>query len=363
MSEPETPARDTLDMVTGCLLGGAVGEALGRRSMERSPAGAGPIGDAGGPDDAAMDGQAGAIGWRTQMTVMTAEGLLRADNRTRARGFAAVDAVVHNAYRRWLVAQGDLAPDPSGLLDPSTSWLLRLPALTERRGAGETTLAALRAGVAGRPGQPINDSKGCGAITRIAPVGLTPPAVDVGRLAMEVAALTHGHAIAQLAAGVVAVIIHRLMARRALEEAVGDGLAWLLWAQRERADGPALASLVDPLRRVMRSEVDALATAVRAGEFGAGHTADEALAIALACVRAACDFEHGVRLAVGHGGVRDATGVLTGQILGTALGAAAAPERWLDALDVRDALVELGRDWDRHFFGGGARDEAKYPGF
>jgi ADP-ribosylglycohydrolase len=351
-------------MVAGCLLGGAVGEALGLRSLGPAPAGVGPGDDAdGGADDAAMDGQPGAIGWRTQLTMMTAEGLLRADNRVRARGFADVGAVVHHAYRRWLAARGDLAPEPSGFFDPSGSWLLRLPALADRRGVGETTLAALRAGAPGRPGQPINDSMGCGAITRIAPVGLTPPNTDVGRLGMEVAALTHGHAIAQLAAGVVAVAIHRLMAGRATEEALGDGLAWLLWAQRERADGPALAPLVDPLRRVMRSEVDALAAAVRDGEFGAGHTADEALASALACVRAARDFEHGVRLAVEHGGARDATGALTGQILGTALGVESVPERWLDALDVRDALVELARDWDRHFFSGGARDEAKYPGF
>jgi ADP-ribosylglycohydrolase len=339
-------------VITGCLLGGAVGEALGRESAGRSPV-----------EVVAANGQAGAIGWRTQLMMMAAEGLLRADNRTRARGFADVAAVVHNAYRRWLAARGDLSPDPSGLLDPSSSWLLRLPALTDRRGVGETTLAALHAGAPGRPGHPINDSQGAGAVTRIAPVGLTPPNTDVGRLGMEIAALTHGHAIAQLAAGVVAVVIHRLMARRALPDALGDGLAWLLWAQRERADGPALAPLVDPLRRVMGSEVGALAAAVRAGEFGAGHTADEALAIALACVRAARDFEHGVRLAVSHGDARDATGALTGQILGTALGVESVPARWLNALDVRDALVELARDWDRHFFSGGARDEAKYPGY
>src|SRR5262245_41264456 len=91
------PARlphSTLAMVTGCLLGGAAGEALGRRVAEGLPAEFGPIRGSGGGDDAAEDGRVGAIGWRTQLTMMTAEGLLRADNRMRARGFAAVDEVV-----------------------------------------------------------------------------------------------------------------------------------------------------------------------------------------------------------------------------------------------------------------------------
>jgi ADP-ribosylglycohydrolase len=344
-------ARSTFSVIAGCLVGGAVGEALGRQAAERAPAGI-------------VDGPAGTIGWHTQLTMVTADGLLRAHNRLLARGFADMPSVVYLAYRRWLVAQGDRSLSlPGSFEHPESSWLLRLPALTEPRGASETTLAALRAGGVGRPGHAINDSEDSSAITHLAPVGLLPPDVDVGRLGMEVAALTHGSAIAQFAAGAVAIVIHRLMARRGLEAALGDALAWLDWARRERQDGAALAPLVAALRRVVQAEVGDLEATVRAGALGAGQSAAEALAIAVAGARCAGDFEHGVQLAAGHGGARDATGTLAGQILGATLGVASVPHRWLDRLDARDALMELADDWDRHFFGGGARDQAKYPGY
>jgi ADP-ribosylglycohydrolase len=362
MSESDATAGGPFSIVAGCLLGGAIGETLGRQGEGRPPAGAAPVAEGGAGDAAAADA-AGAIGWHTQLTVMTAEGLLRGDNRLRARGFGDVAAVVYNAYRRWLAARGAAAAGPSDPFGRPESWLLRLPALADRRGASETLVAALRSGSPGRPGRPINDDNGSDAITRVAPVGLTPPTVDVGRLGMEVAALTHGHVIAQFAAGAVAIVIHRLMAGRALEQALSDALSWLLWAQRERQDGAALAPLVDPLRRVMRAEAGPLAAAVRAGEFGAGDTADQALAIAYACARGARDLEHGVQLAVSHGGARDATGTLAGQFLGAALGAGSVPGRWRDALEAGDALMELSQDWVRHFFGGGARDDEKYPGY
>ena len=121
------------------------------------------------------------------------------------------------------------------------------------RGAGQATVAALRAGSPGRPDWPVNDSKDCDAITAIAPVGLMPEGVDVAPRAMAVAALTHGHDIAQFAAGAVAIVIHRLVARHALEAALGDALSWLLWARRGRASRASTATPSRPTRRCVRS--------------------------------------------------------------------------------------------------------------
>jgi len=61
--------------------------------------------------------------------------------------------------------------------------------------------------------EPLNDSKGCGGVMRMAPVGLVGPA-DPGErfnLGCELAALSHGHPSGYLAAGALAELIAELV--------------------------------------------------------------------------------------------------------------------------------------------------------
>src|SRR5690554_1135122 len=85
----------------GCLLGGAVGDALGAPVEFMS---LGEIRRAFGPegvrDFQPAYGKIGAITDDTQMTLFTAEGLLRAEVRRRGRGVCHVPSVVHHAYIR-----------------------------------------------------------------------------------------------------------------------------------------------------------------------------------------------------------------------------------------------------------------------
>ena len=91
------------------LLGGAVGDALGA-PVEFSPlAQIRAIPGPSGPS--ALN--PGLITDDTQMTLFTAEGLIRAFNRGRARGIGNPAAVILRAYWRWLHTQGER---PSGLL-------------------------------------------------------------------------------------------------------------------------------------------------------------------------------------------------------------------------------------------------------
>src|SRR5690606_12919747 len=78
--------------------------------------------------------------------------------------------------------------------------------------------------------------------------------------------------------------------------------------------------------------IDAAVAAARSGppspdvveELGAGWVAEEALGIAIYCALVAGgDFAAGLRLAVNHSGDSDSTGAITGNILGTLLGAGA----------------------------------------
>ena len=94
----------------GCLLAGAVGDALGAPveflhwSGIRSQ-----FGEAGIRDFVPAYGQLGAISDHTQMMLFTAEGLLRAHVRGIAKGICHPTSVIHHALLRWLLTQSERA--------------------------------------------------------------------------------------------------------------------------------------------------------------------------------------------------------------------------------------------------------------
>ena len=193
----------------GCLLGGALGDALGAPvefdGLEAIVEAHGP----GGPADlGAAYGVRGAITDDTQMTLWTADGLLRGLDGADRR------ASVHRAYLRWLATQdGDRAG--------ADGWLASHDALWSRRAPGHTCLSALRSGRAGTPGAPINDSKGCGGVMRVAPAGLLMAKPEAAfEAGLEAAALTHGHPSGSVAAGALAAAVAALRDGAGLEAAL-----------------------------------------------------------------------------------------------------------------------------------------------
>jgi ADP-ribosylglycohydrolase len=350
---------DARSRVLGCLLGGAVGDALGApleflplEEIERrhGPAGPAALGEA--------YGRRGAITDDTQMTLFTAEGLIRAFNRGAAGGALDVPGVVHGAYLRWLATQGTSPAGgvAEGLCD---GWLVGVRELWARRAAGATCLSALASGRMGTLAAPINDSKGCGGVMRAAPAGFITWG-DAFMAGCEVAAITHGHPSGYLAAGVLAELIRALAAGAPLAEAVGGARQRLRrWKDHEEC----LAALDAAVARAAAGR----ATALEVTLLGAGWVGEEALAIGVLAALVARDFEHGVRLAVTHSGDSDSTGSIAGQILGTLLGVEAIPRRWLDALELRDVIAVVAEDLAAAFDPGreprGAPyDPERYPG-
>jgi ADP-ribosylglycohydrolase len=170
-------------------------------------------------------GGLGRITDDTQMTLFTAEGLLRGEVRGAFRGITSHVNVTAHAYLRWLQTQGE---DPAFQIIPSsgeTGWLIKQRELHSRRAPGNTCISALKAMLAlGEPAR--NDSKGCDGVMRVAPVGLFMARLrdavspeDAFRLGQELAALTHGHPTGSLTAGVLAVLILKLTAGAKLPDA------------------------------------------------------------------------------------------------------------------------------------------------
>ncbi|MBR2905014.1 MAG: ADP-ribosylglycohydrolase family protein, partial [Lentisphaeria bacterium] len=146
------------DAIRGCLLGGAVGDALGSPVEFLSLSSIKRIYGDTVKDYVEFDDNTGAITDDTQMTLFTAEGLLRAITRGEKKGICDGVKVVANAYARWLKTQGITANVPENVL--TEGWLIKEKALYQCRAPGNTCLSALEAG--NIPAK--NSSKGCGTV-------------------------------------------------------------------------------------------------------------------------------------------------------------------------------------------------------
>lgn len=294
-----------LDRITGCLVGGALGDALGAQleNMDRATA------------TATFEKQ----GWEagplkvtsnTQLTMFTAEGMIRASQRFKDRGLCSVPDVLKYAYIRWLHTQ-----DPSIPIPTDKGWLLDCPHLYAVRGSCATLKAALKNGAEAQ-------SKGNGAITRIAPVGLTN--LDVAEVAASVAAISHPHPEAQKAATLFATILQRIVrgdsADIAIRSCDNDLSKHYHHAacKEENVSQPTLTAR------------QALLSAVRSA--------------AVANYPAPMDFWRGLRQAVCNGGAADAVGSLTGQLLGCELGYSGLPPEPLNRLELHFELRVLARE-------------------
>lgn len=339
------------DNFRGCILGGAIGDALGLPveflSVQDIKL---RYGKAGIIDLEPASGGKALISDDTQMTMFTAEGHLRAIARGTERGVCHIPTVVYSAYQRWFITQGGSSDVPQ-----TEGWLLKLQELHSRRGPGNTCLTALAGGRPGTMEEPINNSKGCGGIMRAAPIGLLWDRRQAFTLACESAALTHGHPSGYLSAGALAHIIACIIEGMTLEEAVDNALGEL----GKRDCHGECTHLLNRAVELAGTPGDAHECILQLGE---GWVGEEALAIAVYCALKFRDFRQGVIAAVNHGGDSDSTGAITGNILGAWLGIRNIPQEWLEKIELRDALIQLADDILTRYEDTGDWWE-KYPGW
>jgi ADP-ribosylglycohydrolase len=377
MAAPAEPAIESVDRRSrfrGALLGGAIGDALGAgveflslREIRRRH------GDAGVTGFVPAYGQAAPITDDTQMTLFTAEGLIRAWMRCKSHGSGDPASVVWHAYLRWLHTQGGRArsaadEERSGAANRGSAdelqsftdhdffpdgWLVGERFLHQRRAPGNTCLEALRSGRMGSVDRAINGSKGCGGVMRAAPVGLVDGSrADAGDafgsdaadlegifdLAIEIAAITHGHPSGFLPAGVVAATIHGLVRGAPLEVALDRTVPLL--RSRPRHQETLLA-----LERARAEAARGIPSAERLESLGQGWVGEEAMAIAVAATLAYRDDpRRALLVAVNHSGDSDSTGSICGQLLGALHGVEAWPREWLEPLEGRATIERIADD-------------------
>lgn len=330
--------------IAGSLVGGAIGDALGApvefmslSSIRKN------FGEDGIASYSPAYGRVGAITDDTQMTLFTAEGLLRAYVRANLRGMCSIPGVVNNAYLRWLETQEKSYADRD---TETPGWLYHVPELWAERAPGNTCLSALQAASQGKGLRANNDSKGAGGIMRIGPVAMmfaSQPnkASEVFRLAMECAWLTHGHPSGHLSAAAYAVVLHTVLGGKSIEDGI-DAARNLLAKYPDNAE---VLQAIDSAIRLAGTDVSN-DEAIR--ELGEAWIGEEALGVALFCSLKAKNFECGVRMAVNHDGDSDTTGILVGQLLGAKYGLETIPKSWLDDLELCEVLMTVATDLSEH---------------
>ncbi len=278
----------------------------------------------------------------TQMTLFTANGILNAKKQGIAMKYG-----ICLAYIEWYLTQ---TGKKSGKY--RDCWIANVPELNERRAPGNTCMTALDAIYRGQ--EPVNNSKGCGGVMRIAPIPLYAAVngrmdiEDADRLAADAAEITHQHPLGFIPAALMAHVIYRLATdetptRESMKRYIMEGVEAIrrLYGTYHN-DVERMAELAERAVLLADSNMSDLGNI---GHLGEGWIGEEALAIALYCALKHFDsFEEALIAAVNHGGDSDSTGAVTGNILGAAIGYEAIPQFFKDDLELHDVILHMADD-------------------
>ena len=330
----------------GCLLGLAVGDAMGcvvdGKTYAEICRDYGPNGLLGYD---LVNGYAD-VSSHTQIAAFACNGLLLGI--TRGQSYGRMQPFIRYialALREWAQTQ-HYVRDPAKRL----CWVCQVEELRRRRCLDPWLPELLGRDKLGTPEEPVSRLSTPGAICAAVPVGLFffPERMrvgEIGRLGAEAVALTHGDptaflsgaALAYMAAGIVQdrptpLSSQFSQAADAVEAQFG----------REYAQAGEVRSLI--LRAVALAG-DPPESHVEAMERLECNTAAQVLAGAVyACLASGEDFDTAMIIAVNHSGRSAAVGAVTGALLGAWLGQEALPEFYLECLEPRAALEELAED-------------------
>ena len=339
------------DRIRGSLIGGAIGDALGYPvefintfkgiQTQYGERGITRLEVRWTETDAASIGKA-VVSDDTQMTLFTANGLLNAPKQGIAFKYG-----ICRTYLEWYLTQ---IGKKSGKY--KDCWISSIPELNKRRAPGNTCMTSLDDIYRGK--DPVNNSKGCGGVMRVAPIPLYAAVQDrmsiedADRLAADAAEITHQHQLGFLSAALMSHVIYCLARdiepiRESMKCYIMDGVTAIgKWKNIYPEDVRRMGELAE---RAILLQDNGKTDLENIGHLGEGWTGEEALAIALFCALKHFDnFEQAMITAVNHGGDSDSTGAVTGNILGAAVGYEAIPQFFKDNLELHDVILHMADD-------------------
>ena len=348
----------TKDQVLGCMVGGAVGDALGY-AVEFSSYGSivKQYGEKGITRYALDRHGLAQISDDTQMSLFTAAGILLGMTRGYMRGIMGrIDTYCRFTYLDWLHTQEWTSRHEDARVD---SWLMDVPELYSRRAPGNTCLSALHSIEEGK--EPRNNSCGCGGVMRTAPLALLNQLhgySDGDKLycnmcAAEAARITHKHPLGFIPSAILNDILMQILedsGRRRIEEYVEEALLRLHEIVSQEDEGKKYGELwpdeIRKQKRLLKKALDLAATDIEdyyaIESIGGGWTGHEALAIAIySAAKHRDSFEDAVVSCVNHSGDSDSTGAICGNIMGCLLGRNAIPAYYTEKLELLGVIEEM----------------------
>lgn len=316
------------DCIRGSLMAGAAGDALGypvefiSRSQILHSYGQSGI------TQFELDGDGKAlVSDDTQMTLFTANGMLMGITRGCMRGIGGQpENYVDGAYVDWYYTQTGKKQTDSF----HYTWLRDLPELAHNRAPGTTCMSACEALFNNK--HPQNNSKGCGGIMRVAPMGLFNAAHSIydthclAEAGAKIAKTTHLHPLGYLPAALLTLLLERIVpqtpeqVKASVNDIIQDGLDIMMHMY-----GDDFLSEKEYLKQLTLKAVNLAKTDVADSDairqLGEGWIGDEAWAISLYCALRHIDsMRDAIIAAVNHDGDSDSTGSITGNIMGAIYG-------------------------------------------
>ena len=333
------------DRIRGSLIGGAVGDALGNPvEFIGSFEGIQRVYGKNGITDFVLENGVAPITDDTQMTLFTACAITN----THADDSESQIERIKNAYIEWYYTQcGEKN------LPPKECWVRDIPELYVQRAPGLTCLGALEEIIQGH--EVVNNSKGCGGVMRVAPIGLYYGINDRGKyvrkadkIGGEAARITHKHPMGFIPAALITdIIYHCMCARNVIQKSeyiriirgAFDSMFEIYPEYSEEIK--VFRSLINKAVNLsLRGDFDDVEIIEQ--ELGEGWVADETVAIAIYCsVKYYDDFEKAIITSVNHKGDSDSTGAVTGNLLGVAVGYDRIPERFKKNLQLHDVILKV----------------------
>ena len=278
----------------------------------------------------------------TQMTLYPAEGLLEAIRKDKP-----IVPMICNAYLVWFGNQVGKKVKVS-----YKSTMSQIKRLNQRRAPGNTCLTSLFSIYSGK--EPVNSSKGCGGVMRVAPIGIYGASHDwtleeTVRIAGEVAENTHQHPLSTYSSGALAVIVQQCITAenidsKSFKDIINKSVDVVANVYGEHV--PAMENFRQIIIKALELEHNQLLDwKIIENNIGGGWVAEETLAIAiLSVLRHIDDFKDCLICAVNHGGDSDSTAAVAGNIIGAILGYNAIPERYKTNLELHDLIVSVADD-------------------
>lgn len=328
--------------VRGCLLGMAVGDAMGypvdKKSWTQIVEDYGPNGLLGYD---LVNGTAD-ITSHTQLAAFVCNGILLGMTRRKPDQFS---KFIILSLREWARSQQFRT-----VAERTHCWLAQEPHMRRRQCMDTRILDALAREQLGTPEMPIFRSETPAMLTSAVAVGLMyePELMRpdmIGRLAAEAVATTHGDPECFLSGAVLAYAVAGVLQepeKSLIEQFTGATETVMAQFGDRYAQVTTVAKAVD---KAIRYSKDPELSPLAAMSMLGCSTALECLAgTVYACIIHPANFDEGMIAAVNHSGRSAATGALVGAILGARLGDEALPEFYLESLETQTILTELATD-------------------